>query len=81
MMIGMLPNILLSGFIFPIENMPAFFQYLTMIFPARWFVLVIRGCFLRGSDLIPIDGSPVGHAHGLPVCYVAVGKFKKDVEP
>ena len=51
MMIGMLPNILLSGFIFPIENMPAFFQYLTALFPARWFVLVIRGSFLRGSDL------------------------------
>ncbi len=45
MMIGMLPNMLLSGFIFPIENMPPFFQYLTAFFPARWFVLVIRGGF------------------------------------
>lgn len=82
MMMGMLPNILLSGFIFPIENMPAFFQWLTMLFPARWFVLVIRGCFLRGSDLSQL-AVPLLAMLFMACLFVtvAVRKFKKDVEP
>jgi ABC-2 type transport system permease protein len=82
MMIGMLPNMLLSGFIFPIENMPIFFQYLTAIFPARWFMLVIRGVFLRGSDLFQLVG-PLFAMLVMSAFFVglAVRRFKKDVEP
>jgi ABC-2 type transport system permease protein len=82
MMIGMLPNILLSGFIFPIENMPLFFQWLTALFPARWFVLVIRGSFLRGSDLFQL-GVPLLVLLFMAVFFVtlAVRRFKKDVDP
>ena len=78
----MLPNILLSGFIFPIENMPAFFQCLTALFPARWFVLVIRGCFLRGSDLSQL-AVPILIMLFMAALFVtvAVRRFKKDVEP
>jgi ABC-2 type transport system permease protein len=39
-----------SGFIFPIEHMPHFFQKLTFCFPARWFVTVARDQFLKGSS-------------------------------
>ncbi len=44
-----LPMILLSGFVFPIENMPKFFQYVTLIVPIRYFFVIIRGLMLRGS--------------------------------
>jgi ABC-2 type transport system permease protein len=47
MVAGLLPSILLSGFIFPVESMPAFFQYLTMILPARWFMIIARDSFLQ----------------------------------
>ncbi|MDD2715313.1 MAG: ABC transporter permease, partial [Candidatus Wallbacteria bacterium] len=42
------PTILLSGFAFPIENMPEFAQYLTVVNPLRYFVVIIRGVFLKG---------------------------------
>ena len=51
MITGLLPSLLLSGFIFPIENMPTFFQMLTSILPARWYILISRSIFLKGADI------------------------------
>jgi len=51
MITGLLPSLLLSGFIFPIENMPIFFQGLTSILPARWYILISRSIFLKGADI------------------------------
>jgi ABC-2 type transport system permease protein len=52
-MIGlMLPTIILSGFIFPIENMPEILQWLSHIMPARWFITIIRGIMLKGTGLL-----------------------------
>lgn len=48
---SMLPSMLLSGFIFPIENMPAVLQYVSRIIPARYFVEGLRGVLLRGNGL------------------------------
>jgi len=45
----MLPSILLSGFMFPIENMPRVIQWLTYIIPLRYFLAIIRGIFLKGN--------------------------------
>ena len=42
------PSILLSGFIFPIDNMPRLMQYLTYMIPLRHYLEIIRGIFLRG---------------------------------
>jgi ABC-2 type transport system permease protein len=43
------PCILLSGFIFPIANMPPEIQYITYLNPLRYFLVVIRGIFLKGA--------------------------------
>jgi len=48
----MLPTIILSGFIFPIENMPEILQWLSHIMPARWFISIIRGIMLKGTGLL-----------------------------
>lgn len=48
----MLPTIILSGFIFPIENMPKILQWLSHIMPARWFIAIIRGIMLKGTGLL-----------------------------
>ncbi|MGB9698023.1 MAG: ABC transporter permease [Thermodesulfobacteriota bacterium] len=45
------PAILLSGFVFPISNMPEVVQYLTYADPLRYFLIIIRGIFLKGSGL------------------------------
>lgn len=47
----MLPTILLSGFIFPIENMPKILQYVSSIMPARWFIVVIKNIMLKGTGM------------------------------
>ena len=45
------PMLYLSGFIFPIENMPAAIQPLTYLIPLRYFVIILRGIFLKGVGL------------------------------
>ena len=44
-----MPAILFSGFVFPIANMPPIVQYLTYADPLRYFLVIIRGIFLKGS--------------------------------
>jgi drug efflux transport system permease protein len=45
------PMIYLSGFIFPIENMPRAIQYATYLIPLRYFLIIVRGIFLKGIGL------------------------------
>lgn len=47
----MLPTILLSGFIFPIESMPEILQILSHIVPAKWFIIIIKDIMLKGVGL------------------------------
>ena len=47
----MLPTMLLSGFIFPLESMPWPLQAISVVVPARWFVLVARSIMLKGTGL------------------------------
>lgn len=82
MLTGLLPSQLLSGFIFPIESMPSFFQYFTMILPARWFMVISRESYLKGStfsDLI-IPFLALGISSYL-MLFWATKKFKRDLEP
>lgn len=46
-----IPSVLLSGFIFPIENMPQPVQWLTYLLPLRYFVTIVRGIFLQGVGM------------------------------
>jgi ABC-2 type transport system permease protein len=48
----MLPSLLLSGFIFPIENMPKGYDYVSWFFPPRWFVEIIRSIMIKGTGFI-----------------------------
>jgi len=82
MMTGLLPAQLLSGFIFPIESMPTFFRYFTMILPARWFMVISRESYLKGSNIVDLW---VPFLVLIILCwlmiYFAVKKFKTDLEP
>ena len=46
-----LPAMILSGFFFPVENMPIVFQYLTLVNPVRYYVEAVRAIFLKGAGL------------------------------
>jgi len=47
----LIPMMYLSGFVFPIENMPAVIQPITYLIPLRYFVIILRGIFLKGVGL------------------------------
>jgi ABC-2 type transport system permease protein len=47
----MLPTILLSGFIFPMENMPTVLQLISNIMPSRWFIVIVKGIMVKGVGI------------------------------
>ncbi|MEI7904357.1 MAG: ABC transporter permease [Candidatus Firestonebacteria bacterium] len=49
MMLSILPGFILSGFLFPVKSMPPVIQAITVILPAKYFLTILRGVFLRGS--------------------------------
>jgi len=51
MIMLMLPTILLSGFIFPVENMPRVLQLLSCIVPAKYFIIIVKSIMLKGTGL------------------------------
>jgi ABC-2 type transport system permease protein len=51
LLISLLPTIMLSGFIFPINSMPAALQVITYVVPARYFLVALRGILLKGTAL------------------------------
>ncbi|MBA4321214.1 MAG: multidrug ABC transporter permease [Odoribacter sp.] len=48
----MLPTILLSGFIFPIENMPEIYNYVSMVIPPRYFIIIIKNIMIKGTGFL-----------------------------
>ena len=50
----LLPTVLLSGFIFPVDSMPVPLQWISHVIPAKWFLIIVRDIMLKGSDLILI---------------------------
>ncbi len=51
LVLTVLPSVMLSGYIFEIKNMPPVLQYVSRIVPARYFIQIIRGIMLKGSDV------------------------------
>ena len=77
----MLPTIILSGFIFPIENMPVVLQWLSHLMPARYFVTIIRGIMLKGIGIVYL-WKETAILIGMTIVFIAlsVKKFKIRLE-
>jgi len=56
LLVTLLPTFLLSGFIFPIDQMPVFVQWITRIVPARYYVSILRSVFLKGTPVRMLAG-------------------------
>jgi len=76
----MLPAFLLSGFIFPIDNMPLPIQGITHIITARYFVTILRGIYLKDVGLDVLAGEAVFLAvFAVVVITLAIRKFRKKI--
>jgi ABC-2 type transport system permease protein len=76
-----LPFFMLSGFVFPIANMPTFVQWLTYLNPLRYFLIIIRGIFLKGVGLQILWPQYAALAVlGIAVFAGAVGRFRKKLD-
>jgi len=74
------PAMLLSGFAFPIENMPKAVQWLTLLNPLRFYMVIIRGLFLKGVGISILWPQLVSlSAIGAGVMLVAIKRFRKTV--
>lgn len=80
-MVLMLPVILLSGMLFPIENMPRILQFISNIIPARWYIVALRDVMIKGlgvMDILPEIGILLSMVAGLIV--LSVKRFKIRLE-
>lgn len=72
------PAVLLSGFMFPIANMPELVQWLTYLNPLRYFLVIVRGIFLKGTGpLILWPQMAALVVMGLITLWFAAKRFKK----
>jgi drug efflux transport system permease protein len=69
-----LPTFLLSGFIFPIDQMPAVVQWITVVLPARYYVTILRNVFLKGTA-VSLLATQIGALAVFAVVLVALATF------
>jgi ABC transporter DrrB family efflux protein len=77
----LLPFVFLSGYVFPIDGMPAIFQALSRVIPARYFIEVLRGIILRGAGFAEL-WQPIAWLtlYTVLIIGLAVARFKKTTE-
>ena len=76
-----MPFFMLSGFVFPIANMPEVVQWLTFLNPLRFFLVILRGIFLKGVGLEVLWPQYLALAVlGTIVFSGAIGRFKKRLD-
>jgi ABC-2 type transport system permease protein len=74
----MMPMMYLSGFAFPIENMPKILQYLSYIIPLRYYIIILRAVILKGAaftELLPETGMLL--FFGVAILFASALRFKK----
>lgn len=81
MVVTFLPSFLLSGFMFDIGNMPGWLQIITHVFPARYFVTILKGIFMKGIGLrmLGVEAAFLT-LFALIVTAAANRKFRKNLE-
>ncbi|OQX93008.1 MAG: hypothetical protein B6D58_00140 [candidate division Zixibacteria bacterium 4484_95] len=81
MVISLLPSILLSGFVFPIESMPTVVQFITYAVPARYFIIILRGIFLKSISIdILWPQFAFLAVFGISLLLISISRFKKRID-
>ena len=77
----LLPMIYLSGFAFPIENMPGWLQPVTYLIPLRYYIIILRGIILRGASFVELLPDTIMLlVLGVVILAASVFRFKKKLE-
>lgn len=76
-----IPAFLLSGFIFPVSSMPAAMQWVTYVVPLRYFLVIVRGIYLKAATLADLWDQVIGLAIlGAVIFGAAILRFHKRLE-
>ena len=76
-----MPFMFLSGFTFPIENMPSVIQWLSYLIPLRYFLVIVRGVFLKGSSMAELWPQALAlFIFGVSILTLSVLRFRKRLE-
>jgi ABC-2 type transport system permease protein len=74
------PSILLSGFLFPIKNMPEILQLLTYLIPMRYYMVILRGIFLKGLTFFELLPQTLALLiFGIIIFTLAIKQFRKTI--
>jgi ABC-2 type transport system permease protein len=74
----MMPFMFLSGFAFPVENMPKLIQYITNIIPLKYYLTIIRGLFLKGNTFIDLwKETVILVMFGIIILSISIARFNK----
>ena len=77
----MMPMIYLSGFAFPIENMPKLIQYITYFIPLRYFFIIVRGIILKGIGIEHLwKEYVILLVFGVVILFLSSLRFRKKLE-
>ena len=80
-MVIMLPIMMLSGLVFPIENLPNVFKAVSCIVPARWYIDAIRKMMIQGAPLAAVmDDFAILFAMTVVLLAVSLRKFNDKLE-
>ena len=80
-MLFMLPVIMLSGMLFPVENMPRVLQWISYVVPARWYIDAMRKLMIEQLPISGVlDDVIILTAMAFFIIAVAVGKFNVKLE-
>ena len=72
---------MLSGFAFPIRNMPVVVQWITYLNPLRYFMEIVRGIFLKGTGIAVLWPQMACLAvYGVTVMYISAARFHKRLD-
>ena len=77
----LIPSILLSGFIFPIEAMPSYIQPVSYVLPFTYFVEIVRGVLIKGNSFMELAPS-YGALAGFAVSFIlfSIFRFRKTLD-
>jgi ABC-2 type transport system permease protein len=81
LMLTMLPTTMLSGYTFPLDQMPAPIRAISLLVYARYYVSILRGVFLKGSSLADLAGPVLGLLlYAVVIIWIAARAFRKRLD-